>query len=59
VALERIAPELLTDRISTNCDVPAEAHPELTNPGLSKGRPSPGGEGKDEQQPSNAGTDGP
>ena len=37
----------------------AEAHLELTKPSLSKGRPSPGGEGKDEQRPSNAGTDGP
>src|SRR4051795_10256173 len=35
----------------------AEAHIELTKPGLSKGRPSPGGDGNDEQRPSNAGTD--
>ena len=37
----------------------AEAHLELTKPSFSKGRPSPGGEEKDEQRPSNAGTDGP
>ncbi len=35
----------------------AEAHAELTQPELSKGRPSPGS--KRGKRPSNAGTDGP
>jgi hypothetical protein len=53
-------PDKTTEKDRRQADTEAaEAHFELTKHGLSKGRPSPGGEGKDEQRPSNAGTDGP
>ncbi len=37
----------------------AEAHPELTRPEHSKGRPLPDTDSKGRPRPSNAGTDGP
>jgi hypothetical protein len=37
----------------------AEAHRDLTHPGLSKGRPPAIDEKTGDEQPSNAGTDGP
>ncbi len=37
----------------------AEAHPVLTQPGLSKGRPAAGAGPKGRRRPSNAGNDGP